>query len=293
MTGLAFDDLNELIRGRVGIFSVVCPLCAPNRKGINQRRSTMKIWRRTPDKYATFCCAHCGARGYAFGDGAPRMDRQAFRASRELIETLDKTEVENSRAKARSLWRRSRPIEGTPAERYIREVRGIHCELPATLAYLEPRDGYPCAMIAAFGMPREIAPGELCIDPDDVVGVHLTKIAWDGRAKAGTAADKITIGKDHTMPVVLMPPTDMMSIVIAEGIEDAMSAGSVLSMGAWAAGSAGRLPGVAEHIPDWIEAVTVMVDDDRDGKGERNSGELARELTNRGIEACLVKLKPP
>jgi hypothetical protein len=284
---LGFSEIEELIGGRVGIFNVTCPVCSPSH---HRRRTTLKIWRRTPEQYASFHCARCNARGYAFGNGVPRMDRQAFHASRELADRLDKTEIQKSRDKARALWCRSKPIEGSVAKRYLRTVRGIRCELPTTLAYLEPGDGYPPAMIAAFGMAREVLPGVLAIDPGDVMGVHLTLLRNDGLAKAGTNADKRTIGKSHDMPIMLMPPTDMMSLVVAEGIEDALSAGSTLRMGAMAAGSAGRLPSIAKHIPDWMETVTVLVDDDR--IGERYSHELAIELQRRGIEVSLVKLRP-
>jgi putative DNA primase/helicase len=40
--------------------------------------------------------------------------------------------------KAARLWQQRRPLTGSPAEWYLREVRGIHCPLPATLAFLAP-----------------------------------------------------------------------------------------------------------------------------------------------------------
>jgi hypothetical protein len=58
-------------------------------------------------------------------------------------------------------------------------------------------------------------------------------------------------------------------------------------LGAWAAGTADRLPAMAEFVPSYIETVTVMVD--ADANGEKNSAELARRLVARGIEALMAR----
>jgi hypothetical protein len=197
-----------------------------------------------------------------------------------------------SRNRARALWCESKPIEGSPAETYLRECRGYAGELQPTLAYLPPLHGYPTATIAAFGMPREVAEGVLAIDPADVVGVHLTLLKIDGLGKAATGNDKLTLGKGHDAPIILAPPTDMMSLVIAEGIEDALSAHQALGCGAWAAGSVSRLPAMADHVPEFIESVVILVDVDRDGTGEKYSAQLAERLSNRGIETRLL-MGPP
>jgi hypothetical protein len=51
----------------------------------------------------------------------------------------------------------------------------------------------------------------------------LTQLAPDGSSKAGTGRDKLIIGRDCVLPIVLAPPTDMLALAIAEGIEDALS----------------------------------------------------------------------
>jgi hypothetical protein len=84
------------------------------------------------------------------------------------------------------LWRQRKPIEGSIAERYLREARGYAGLIPTTLWYLPPRDSHPPSLIAAFGMASEPEPGVLTIADANVRGVHLTRLATDGRGKAGT-----------------------------------------------------------------------------------------------------------
>jgi putative DNA primase/helicase len=138
--------------------------------------------------------------------------------------------------KARWLWTQRKPIVGSIAEIYLREARGISCPLPPTLAFLPPRKPtHHPAMIAAFGLPQEIAPGVLSA-PCDVVAVHLTLLKPDGSSKAEMPEDrssKIVVGRAvqallddddaRSLPIVVAPFTDMLGLVITEGIEDALS----------------------------------------------------------------------
>jgi len=80
----------------------------------------------------------------------------------------------------------------------------------------------------------------------------------------------------------LAPPNDGLGLAIAEGIEDALSAHESTGLGAWAAGTANRLPGLTRHVPDWIESCTVLVDNDEAGR--RESAKLIRVLQGRGME---------
>jgi len=285
MLDLKIDDL---IDGRVGTHDIPCPVCDPYRRQANQRRRTLRIWRQ-PDGFATYRCVHCEIKGYQLAPGA-RLTRSEIETASRRHELRRSEEIERSREVARALWARRRPIRGTIAEVYLRECRGYSGALPSTLGYLAARDEYPPAMIAAFGVARETEPGTIATDDAAVVGVHLTRLRPDGLGKADGEAAKITIGREHTGPIMLHAPNDLLGLIVAEGIEDGLSAHEALGMGAWAAGCASRLPRLAEHVPHYIEVVTVLVDIDRDGTGERHAGELAARLDQRGIEVRLVPL---
>jgi hypothetical protein len=190
--------------------------------------------------------------------------------------------------KASYLWSRRKRITGSVAERYLREARGIICALPPTLAFLPPlKRGHKSAMIAAFGLVDELEPG-LLGKPRDVNAVHLTLLKPDGSGKAETEPDKLIIGSPCGMPIVLAPPNDLLGMAVTEGIEDALTAHAALGLGAWAAGSAGMLPKLADAVPSYIEAVTVFAHPDK--AGTDGARKLAAALRKRRTEVTVEGL---
>jgi len=190
--------------------------------------------------------------------------------------------------KAARLWSRRQPIESTPAERYLREVRGITCPLPPTLAFLPPakREHLP-AMIAAFAMVDEPEPGQLG-KPHDVGSVHLTLLRADGSGKAEVEPNKLVIGSPRGLPIILAPPNDLLGLAIAEGIEDTLTAHMATGLGAWAAGSASFMPRIADAVPDYIEVVTIYAHADQ--AGQDGAHKLAAALRARRIEVTIEGL---
>jgi hypothetical protein len=195
------------------------------------------------------------------------------------------------REKAQWLWGLRQPLAGTPAEIYLRRARRHEGPLPGTLAFLPAFAQHPAALIAAFGLAGEIEPGVISISTSEVAGVHLTRVASDGFGKAGTETDKIMVGAPLGSPIVLAAPNDLGGLAITEGIEDALSVHEATGLGAWAAGAASFLPALAAAVPDWIECITVLVDDDEAGR--RNAGELANQLEHRGFAVRLVTPTEP
>jgi hypothetical protein len=119
-----------------------------------------------------------------------------------------------------------------------------------------------------------------------VRGIHLTRLKPDGSGKAGIDKDKIMLGHSIGSPIVVAPPNDVLGLAITEGIEDGLTVHQATGLGVWAAGSASRMPALADAIPDYIESVTTTVDND--DAGRRNSNELARRLHQRGIREVLM-----
>jgi hypothetical protein len=197
----------------------------------------------------------------------------------------------DNRGMALALWRRRCPVvEGGPVWRYLREARGYDGPIPATLGFLPARGKHPPSMIAAIGLADEPEPGALAIRDDVVRGVHLTRLKPDGGGKAGTAADKLTIGQGSVgTPIVLAPPNDLMGLAITEGIEDGLSVKAATGLGAWAAVSAGRMSALADVVPDYVECVTIF--GHRDAAGEYGARELAGRLADRGIKTRPIFLE--
>jgi hypothetical protein len=274
--------------GQLGTFDLSCPLCGPTkRKPASRLKPVLRVWRLDPG-FATYHCARCGESGYlrdslAITPNAAALARaRAQAAERELISATERL------SKARWLWSKRRALTGSIAETYLREARGYRGALPATLGYLPPRGEHGPAMIAAFALPTEPQPNEIRITDDTVRGVHLTRLAPDGNGKAGLGADKIMIGLSSGFPIVLASPNDLLGIVITEGVEDALSLHQTTGLGAWAAGCASRLPGLADAIPSHIECVTVTVDDDDEGR--HHAAELAARLGERSLHIEFLEL---
>ena len=286
--GIDLQTIETLTGGKLGRHDVACPLCGPARRSsVNQRRRVLRIWQHEPE-FATFCCARCGEGGHIRDGSTPRVDRAVIaKAQAEAAEHARLSEAERVRA-ARWLWSQRRPIKGSIAEKYLREVRGYAGPLPATLGYLPPRDNYEPAMIGAFGVPSEPEPGQLVIADSAVRGVHFTRLAADGSGKAGTDRNKFMRGLASGSPIVLAPPYDLLGLAITEGIEDALSVHAVTGLGVWAAGDASKMPAVAAAVPDYIDCVTVFEDDD--DAGRRFAPELVAQLRDRGFSVRLLKV---
>jgi hypothetical protein len=141
---------------------------------------------------------------------------------------------------------------------------------------------YPPVMTAAFGIPLEPEPGRIDLPDQRIAGVHLTRLAHDGRDRDRGDKAKIMIGFSTGSPIVISPPTDGAGLIITEGIEDALSAHAATGLYSWAAGSASRMPAMATIVPAWLEAVTILGDDDLDGR--RYASTLAEAIKKRGIE---------
>jgi len=285
---LDLASIDSLTSGRLGQHDVPCPLCGPTKRArVNQRRKVLRIWRLDPG-FAGYHCARCGEKGSSRDRNASPPDPVALqRAQAEAIER-ERVAAGERLAKAAWLWSQRLAISGTDAETYLRETRGYGGPLPGTLGFLRGRGEHPPALIAAFGLPVEPDPGVIHMPAEALRGVHITRLAPGGRGKAGTETDKIMIGRSAGSPIVLAPVNDLLGLAVAEGIEDALSVHEATGLGAWAAGAASRLPALAEALPAYVESLTIMVDDDRDGR--RHAGELVGLVERRGVEVRPILL---
>jgi hypothetical protein len=262
-----------------------CPVCGGrDRFGVNLDK---QVWN----------CRGCAGRGDVI-DLVQHLDGVGFIAA---IETLTgekpqrkptrKFTAENAgdtgrerrqREKASWLWSQRLPIVGSVAERYLRDARGYNGSLPPTLGFLPARtDRHHPTLITGFGIPDEPEPGELG-ELDDVDAVHFTLLKPDGSGKADVERPKLFIGRPLDQPIVLAPVNDLLGLAITEGIECGLSVHASTGLGVWVAGSAGRMPTLAESIPDHIESVTIWMH--ADAAGARGARELADLLTELGIE---------
>jgi hypothetical protein len=287
MLHLDLAAIDQLVGDKIGCVDAACPFCGPQRRSpVNQRRKVFRIWRLDPN-FASFHCARCGEKGHVRNDSIIRVDPAIIERARAESAKRERQSAAERLKKARALWSRRQPLIGSVAKTYLRDCRCYEGEIPATLGFLPPRGDYGPAMIAAFGVASEPDPRRLEIADDAVMGVHVTKLDARGQ-KARSDKDKIMLGASLGSPIMLASPNDLLGLVITEGIEDALSAHDATGLGAWAAGSASRLPALATHVPEYIEAITILVDDD--DAGWRHSSELAQRLEHTGCEVRLISM---
>ena len=284
---LSYDELMHLCDGKFGITDAPCPLCGPAcRRPHNRKLKKLRIWYDEPG-FASFYCARCGESGYAHQHGAKPVAPQRLKQMCTETTQRENEHAKRQHEKALWLWQNRKPIEETPAANYLRECRRCSGPFPATLGFLAPlKTEHHPALIAAFGIPDEPEPGTLSITDDQVRGIHLTLLKPEGSDKIDSKPNKIMLGPSNGWPIVLAPINDTLALYICEGIETGLSLHEATGCGVWAAGAAGRLPGLADKVPGYAHCVTIAGETDRRGYAV----ELANRLISRGLHCELLFL---
>jgi Toprim domain len=272
-----------------GSYLVPCPVPAHG-KGRGDRSPSLRIG-DGQTRLLVRCYAGCDPRDVldtirnrGLLDNEPRKRKQAPMPPPKESNEHKRQQHE----KAAWLWSQHKPIIGSIAEKYLRNNREIACALPATLGFLPARkpDQHP-ALISAFALPDEPEPGILGT-PRDIGSIHLTLLKPDGSGKADVESPKLIVGSPCGLPIVLAPLNDLLGLAITEGIEDGLTAHQMTGLGAWAAGSAGFLPKLADAVPSYIEAVTIFAHADK--AGQDSAHKLAQELRRRGMGVAIEGL---
>lgn len=259
--------------GRYG--AAPCPVCQPDRRR-DQNALTLADGR-------TGLLLHCkragcdfcdilAAAGVRSGDYMPpdpvRIAKQAAEAKAQDARRADA---------AHRLWSETQPIEGTPAEAYLRG-RGISCPLPDRLRFHPqcwhgPSESRFPALVAL-------------VEGGEGFAVHRTYLRADGSAKAGLASgDKLMLGATAGGAVRLSGFASRLAV--AEGIESALSLLCGLLAGpamVWAALSTSgmrslRLPSVAGQL-------VIAGDGDRPGREAAHA--LASRANALGWQVSLI-----
>jgi hypothetical protein len=156
---------------------------------------------------------------------------------------------------ALQIWGATTSAGGTLVETYLRS-RGIIISVPVAIHFhpgLRHVSGqrWP-AMVGLVTGGNDGAP----------LAIHRTFLARDGLAKAPIEPNKMMLGPCHGGAVRLGPPDDR--LMIAEGIETALSAMQATGQAAWAALSTSGLR--ALDLPAEVRDVIVLADGDDPGE---------------------------
>lgn len=215
-----------------------CPVC---NKG--PRDTALSI---TSDERGTV--SHCFRCGYVACEAFER------RPNRQIPITPSALPLEWSH-KAEAIWRRTVPVRGTHAETYLRH-RG--CVLPPSdsdLRFLTGIDRHPPALCARVTDVTTAKP----------ISLHFTRLAADGRGKAGSDRDKVLLGghrKKNGCIRLFHDEAVATGLGLAEGAETALAAAHVHTP-VWAAIDAGNL--AAFPVLSGVEVLTIFADHDEAG----------------------------
>lgn len=223
---------------------------------------------RTPsftvnDAKGFFHCFGCGAHGdildwwqkaegLSFAEARDRLKREAgagVSPRRERQQGLDIND-DRKRRVALAIWAETRPIAGTPAERYLRSIRRISIDLPPTLRFhpgLRFEHGNPETLPAMVAAVVDQA--------GEVVAIQRTFLSPDGGGKARIEQPKRSLGSLGNASVRLAPAAPVLGI--AEGIETGLSAMELFRLPVWCAlgSNLGRLA-----LPALVHRVVIFAD---------------------------------
>lgn len=178
-------------------------------------------------------------------------------------------------ALAKSEWRRTRPITGTPAEAYL-ALRGLIGRMPGSIRFgMTPR-----YFDEATGKPGPRAPALIaaCQDVDGAVtGIQRLFLTSGGRKARGEA--RLSLGQIRGGALRLGPEASQ--IIICEGLEDGLSLMRMFpGATVWVALGTGNMPHMA--LPDCVRRVLLAGDEDGPGRAAVEGAEAS--LRSRSIE---------
>jgi putative DNA primase/helicase len=178
-------------------------------------------------------------------------------------------------ALARDMIAASFLAQDTVVERYLRARMPGIAEVPPVIRYIPTDDPYArhCSGSRRPVMVAAVEHTEL-----GVVGAHRTWLALDGSAKANLDPVRISIGPIRGGAVRFSPAAD--TLMVAEGIETALSVVQATAMPAWAALSTSGL--VALVLPPVVRTVIILADHDVSGAGERAARIAAQRWLTEG-----------
>ncbi|NBT86462.1 MAG: toprim domain-containing protein, partial [Alphaproteobacteria bacterium] len=160
------------------------------------------------------------------------------------------------------IWKECLNPQGTLVESYLR-MRGCMCDIPQTLKihpklYHKDTKSYHPAMVAAV----QVWPVR------EIIGIHRTYLNHDGSGKADIISNKMMLGVTKGGAVRLTEPGK--TLILAEGIETALSVHLATEMPTWAALSTSGLRNIKLPTLDVTSEIIIAADNDSAGLNAAN-----------------------
>ncbi|MEQ1618879.1 MAG: toprim domain-containing protein [Terricaulis sp.] len=210
------------------------------------------------------------------------VEISAARQSAESLRASERAGAAKASAGAHlaaRLWRESILITDTLAARYL-ENRAVATPWPPALRF------HPACPDGPFRRPALIAARTLLDRPDQVGSVQRTFLRRDGAGKAETANAKKMLGACKGGGVVLGEIGGV--LLVAEGVETALSAAALFAMPAVATLGAAHTRKLI--VPESVREIVIAADNDETGRAAAEA--LAARLRKEG-RSVRVESPPP
>ncbi len=266
--------LHGVWRGSGG--NAPCPICQT--EGRRDQNAVSITWQ---NGRLLVCCQKSGcavfpylqAQGFIEGRGQQAAPPDPAEAARRRQQEHQKQA--QRLAMCKGIFNEARTCEGTIAETYLAEVRGIEGlrfgKIKNTLRFHgnllhSPSGKHMPAIIAQIRGPNGRA-----------LGIHRTYLRPDGSGKADVTPNKMMLGPSAGGAVRFGP--DGPIIALAEGIETALSVARASRLTVWATLSTSGLKGLMLPPPPVAEVVIICADNDEAGlsAAESKAGQLEAE----------------
>ena len=285
-TQISWDAIERITHGRLGRTMATCPLCSETRRTPQKRHNKVLAVNLLEPDFAVFFCNHCEAQGYSRPDTPSRVVDLAEQQRRrdEAKHHAEKEKRERSR-QALMLWNEGQSFRGSPAEDYLhhgREIGGWLDTFPFLDKVFRYHPGCPFGgerLPCMLALVREIK-------TNAPVAVHRTALTTENPPRR---IDRKSLGPTAGGAIKISPDHDVHSgLLIGEGIETVLSASKLLQFKpVW---SLIDKNGIAKFpVLSGIENVTVAVDNDPGGDGQRAAAECIQRLTQAGTEVITAQ----
>jgi hypothetical protein len=270
---LTSEDLEQLTDGQVGVFTLPCPYCGPEK--LNSAR--FRIDRPTL-RGARWHCFYCGVAGEIRAEGPIDPDKET--AARRAAAAREKAQKAAKTASALEIWNDAVPVVGTPVIDYLR-ARAIHDLPPHVDAVLR---FHPACPFGREGQRRCMLALLRDVRTNEPRAVHRTWLGVGGKAFGRMAFGPIA------RAAVKLWPAGGETLVVGEGIETTLAAalylqrsdGAVLRP-AWAltvANNLARLP-----LVKGVRRLIILADNDKSGVGQRAAELCSQRWCDAGRES--------
>lgn len=207
------------------------------------------------------------------------------RAERGPVVFRPKVEPAVAYRRISEVWKASKPLAGTPAERYL-EKRGIWKEnQPSSL---RAHDG----LVYVYGRENTFYGKFPCLlgsirDKDNkIVSIHRIFLTEDGdKAPVPDAKKMMSATAPLQGTAIKLFPADGDVLGVAEGIETALAAYAISRMPVWACVNATLMEQV--EVPSHVKTVVIWADLDRSERGVASANALASRLEQQGKRAVI------